>query len=182
MNKIKILLMAAVLVISSGAAMAQKTGYVSIDQIIGIMPEAARIDSQMQKFQSDSLAQEYMSLFEQYKYYDSLLSKTDTTKMPVSLRKKYNEDRENVAYQVQNWQGIAQNLYQQKQNELLAPVYRKVMNAIQTVAKEKGYTYVYDKSVLVVGPTGDDLLPYVAARLNVKVPPNVPVGLGGATK
>lgn len=177
MNKFKIFLMAAVLVCSSGVAMAQKTAYVSVDQIISIMPEAARIDSQMQKFQSDSLANEYVALFEQYKYYDSLLTKTDTTKMPVSLRRKYGEDRDNVAYQVQNWQQIAQNLYQQKQNQLLEPVYRKVMNTINAVAKEKGYSYVYDKSVLIVAPPADDLLPAVAQRLNIKLPPNANAGL-----
>jgi outer membrane protein len=177
MNKFKIFLIAAILVFTSGAAMAQKTGYISLDQVIGIMPEVARIDSSMQRFQQDSINQEYVSLYEQYGYYDSLLTKTDTTKMPASLRKQYRTDRDNIAYQVQNWQQIAQNAYQSKQNELLAPVYRKVMNAVQTVAKEKGYTYVYDKSSLVVGPQGDDLLPAVAQKLNVKLPPNAQVGL-----
>lgn len=177
MNKIKLFLIAAVLVISSGAAMAQKIGYVSVDQIIGIMPDAARIDSLMQKYQTDSINQEYVSLFEQYTYYDSLLTKTDTTKMPISLRKQYRQDRENIAYQVQNWQAIAQNAYQAKQNQLLEPVYRKVMTAIQNLAKEKGYAYVLDKTGLIVAPPGDDLLPLVAARLNIKIPPNVPTGL-----
>ena len=97
--------------------------------------------------------------------------------MPVSLRKQYHTDLEGIAYQVQNWQSIAQNAYQAKQNQLLQPVYAKVMNAIQGIAKEKGYTYVYDKSVLIVAPPGDDLLPAVAQRLNVKLPPNIQTGL-----
>ncbi len=177
MNKIKFLFIAAAIIFTSGAAMAQKTGYISLDQIIGIMPEVSKIDSQMQAYQRDSINQEYVSMYEQYGYYDSLLTKTDTTKMPVSLRKQYRTDRDNIAYQISNWQSIAQNAYQSKQNELLAPVYRRVMTAVQTVAKEKGYTYVYDKSVLIVGPNGDDLLPAVAAKLNVKVPPNAQVGL-----
>jgi outer membrane protein len=177
MNKIKILFIALALVCTSGMAMAQKTGYISLDQLIGIMPEVARIDSQMQVYQRDSINQEYVNLYEQYGYYDSLLTKTDTTKMPVSLRKQYRSDRDNIAYQISNWQSIAQNAYQSKQNELLAPIYRKVMQAVQNVAKEKGYVYVYDKSVLLVGPNGDDLLPAVAAKLNVKLPPNVQVGL-----
>lgn len=177
MNKFKIFLIAATLVFTSTAAMAQKTGYISLDQIIGIMPEIAKIDSQMQLYQRDSINQEYVNLYEEYGYYDSLLTKTDTTKMPVSLRRQYRTDRDNRAYQISNWQSIAQNAYQAKQNELLAPVYRRVMTAVQDVAREKGYTYVYDKSVLIVGPQGDDLLPAVATRLKIKVPPNVQVGL-----
>jgi len=177
MNKLKLFLIAAALVFSSSAAMAQKSGYISIDQLLSIMPEAARIDSLMAKFQADTLTQEYVNRVDQYKYYDSLLTKTDTTKMPASLRKKYAEDRDNVAYEIQNWQAIAQNAYQSKQNQLLGPVYQRIMTAIRAVAKEKGYTNVYDKQILIVGADTDDLLPAVAARLNVKLPPNFPVGI-----
>jgi hypothetical protein len=41
---------------------------------------------------------------------------------------------------------------------------------------------VYDKSVLIIGPTGDDLLPAVAQKLNIKVPAQVPIGVNPATK
>lgn len=177
MNKIKILLMAAVLVFTSATAMAQKTGYISLDQVIGIMPEVVKIDTLMQKYQRDTINTEFSSLIEQYNYKDSILTKTDTTKMPTSLRKQYRTDLEGIAYQVQNWQSISQQAYQAKQGTLLQPIYAKVLNAIQAVAKEKGYTYVYDKSVLVIAPNGDDLLPAVAQKLNIKVPPNAQVGL-----
>ena len=176
MNKFKILLMAAFITVSS-TALAQKTGYISIDQMISIMPEVNRIDSQLQKFQADTVNAEFQSLIEQYGYKDSILNKTDTTKMPASLRKQYRSDLEGIAYQVQNWQAISQQAVQNKQNQLLAPVYRKVMSAIQTVAKEKGYTYVYDKSVMVLGPNADDLLPAVAAKLKVTVPKDMQIGL-----
>lgn len=177
MKKFRIYLIAAALVFTSGTAMAQKTGYVSLDQLLGIMPEVAKIDSAMQKFQADTLNAEFTSLIEQYNYKDSILTKTDTSGMPVSVRRQYRADLEEIAYQVQNWQAISQNYYQAKQNRLLEPVYRKVMTAVQKVAKEKGYTYVYDKSVLIVGPKGDDLLPAVAQELKVQVPPNALIGL-----
>jgi outer membrane protein len=176
MNKIKILLIAAAISISS-AALAQKTGYISVDQVIGIMPEVAKIDTLMQRYQADTINTEFSALIEQYNYKDSILTKTDTTKMPTSLRKQYRSDLEGITYQVQNWQAISQQAYQQKQNQLLAPVYRKVMTAIQAVAKEKGYTYVYDKQVLILGPNADDLLPAVAAKLKVAIPKDLPIGL-----
>ena len=168
--------MAAFITVSS-AALAQKTGYISVDQVISIMPEVVKIDSQLQKYQADTVNAEFASLIEQYNYKDSMLNKTDTTKMPSSLRKQYRSDLEGIAYQVQNWQAISQQAIQNKQNQLLAPVYRKVMSAIQAVAKEKGYTYIYDKSVLILGPNGDDLLPAVAQRLKVTVPKDLQIGL-----
>jgi outer membrane protein len=176
MNKFKLVLLAAFIAISS-AALAQKTGYISVDQMISIMPEVAKIDSQLQKFQMDSIASEYEIIVKDYKYRDSLLNGPDTLKMPKSVRTQHEQALQQDAYQLQNWNQISQNVIQSKQNQLLAPVYRKVMGAIQAVAKEKGYTHVYDKSVFVIAPTGDDLLPAVAARLKVTVPKELQIGL-----
>lgn len=182
MNKFKFLLIAAVLVFSSGAAMAQKTGYVDLNLVIQIMPDAARIDSMMQVYQQDSLGKQFESLVRDYKYRDSILSSKDTLTMPASVRQQHESTLQQVGYQIQNWQNISGQYYQAKQNQLLEPVYRKVLKAVQDVAKEKGYSYVYDKSVLIVGPTGDDLLPAVAQKLNIKVPAQVPIGVNAATK
>lgn len=181
MNKFKFLI-AAALVFTSGAAMAQKTGYIDVNVVIQIMPDAAKIDSVMNKFQQDSLSKEFENLVRDYKYRDSILSSKDTITMPISVKQQHQSTLQNVAYQIQNWQSLSQQYYQAKQNQLLEPVYRKVMKAIQDVAKEKGYSYVYDKSVLIVGPTGDDLLPSVAQRLNIKVPAQVPVGVNTAAR
>lgn len=182
MNKFKFFLIAVALVLSGSAAMAQKTGYIDVNMVIQIMPEAARIDSLMDKFQQDSLTKEFENLVRDYKYRDSILGSKDTLTMPASVKQQHQNTLQNVAYQIQNWQTLSQQYYQAKQNQYLEPVYRRVMNAIQTVAKEKGYSYVYDKSVLIIGPTGDDLLPAVAQKLNVKVPAQVPIGVNPATK
>jgi len=176
MNKFKLLLLAAFISISS-VALAQKIGYISVDQVIAIMPEVNDIQSKLEKYRKDTINTEFASLIEQYQYKDSMLTKTDTTKMPAALRKQYRNDLEEIAYQVQNWQALAEQAIQQKQNQLLIPLYRKVMEAVQAVAKEKGYTYVYDKSVLLIGPNGDDLLPAVAQRLKLTVPKDMQIGL-----
>src|SRR5215212_2143641 len=131
MNKFKFFVILAVALAVSSAAMAQKTGYISVDQVLQVMPEVGKIDSLMKKYQADTINTEFASLIEQYNYKDSLLTKTDTTKMPTALRKQYRTDLEGIAYQVQNWQAISQNAYQGKQNQMLEPVYRKVMKAVQ---------------------------------------------------
>jgi outer membrane protein len=73
-------------------------------------------------------------------------------------------------YELQNWQQISQQLTQNKQDQLLEPIYTKAIEAIQTVAKENGYAYVYTKDALLVAPPADDLLPLVAKKLNLTVP------------
>jgi outer membrane protein len=172
MNKIKLVLLAAVVIVAAGSANAQgqKSGYISVEQMVSIMPEVGKIDTLLQKFQNDSLNTEFASLIQEYNYKDSILTKTDTTKIPASVRRQHRIDLESIAYQVQNWQQLSQNYMQGKQQQLLAPVYQKVMDAIRAVAKENGYAFVYNQEALLVAPPGDNLLPMVAKKLNVKLP------------
>jgi outer membrane protein len=170
MNKIRIFILAAVMVLVSGSAMAQKTGYISVDNVVRLMPELGKIDTLMQKYQADSINTEFASLVSDYNYRDSLLSSKDTMKMPATVRDQHRQALQQISYQVQNWQQIAQQAYQSKQQELLAPVYRKVMATINSVAKENGYAYVYTQEALIVAPPADDLLPLVAKKLNLKIP------------
>ncbi|MER3497518.1 MAG: hypothetical protein C4308_02190 [Chitinophagaceae bacterium] len=175
MKKIlSVFVIAAGLIAISAQANAQtKIGYMSVDQMVSIMPEAAKIDSLLQKYQSDSLNSTFKTIIDEYNYKDSMLNKTDTSKTPKSILNQYRTDLNILAYQVQNWQTITQQAIQNKEEELLAPLYTKVITALRTVAKEKGYTYVLSKDAFLVAPDGDDLLPAVAAKLGVKLPPGM---------
>ena len=169
MNKIKIFLLAVILA-TTGSVMAQKSAYISVDNVVGLMPDLGKIDTLMQRYQVDSINSEYASLVADYKYRDSILNSKDTLKMPASVRDQHMQTLQQISYQMQNWQQISQQAYQSKQQELLQPVYRKVMDAIRTVAKENGYAYVYSQEALLVAPPADNLLPLVAKRLNLKLP------------
>jgi outer membrane protein len=186
MNKFKLFLLAAVLVISAGSvnAQGQKSGYISVEQMVSLMPELGKIDTLLQKFQNDSLNTEFASLIQEYNYKDSILTKTDTTKIPASVIRQHRQDLQQIAYQVQNWQSLSQNYMQGKQQELLAPVYQKVMDAIRAVAKENNYGFVYNQEALLVAPPADNLLPLVAKKLKVNLPNQGQAGAqtGGTTR
>lgn len=180
MNKFKLFFLAALIIAGAGSAQAQgqKAGYISVEQMVSIMPEAARIDTLLQKFQTDSLNTEFAGLIQDYNYRDSMLNKSDTSKMPASIKREHRQALEQIAYQVQNWQQISQNVMESKKQQLVAPLYQKVMAAINQVAKENGYAFVYSQEALLVAPPGDNLLPMVAKKLNVKLP--TPNSNGGA--
>lgn len=172
MNKIKLFLLATVVTVAAGnvQAQGQKSAYINMDQMLSIMPEVGKIDTLLKKFQTDSLNTEFAGLIQDYNYRDSMLNKTDTTKMPPAVKREHRQQLEQIAYQVQNWQQISQNVMQSKQQELLAPVYQKIYAAINQVAKESGYGYVYKEEALILAPPADNLLPLVAKKLNVKLP------------
>jgi len=169
MNKIK-LFVVAMLVVAGFSASAQKTGYISLDQVVALMPEVRKIDSTLQRFQADSLNPQFAYFVSEYNRKDSILNSKDSSKTPVAVRNQMRQEMEGLAYQLQNWQGYVQNEMQEKQNELLQPIYVKAMNALNEVAKANGYSYVYSKEALLVAPPADDLLPLVAKKLNIKLP------------
>lgn len=170
MNKIKLFFVAAVLLISASSAMAQKTGYISVDQVVSLMPETARLDSLLRKYQADSINPQFQYIVSEYNRKDSMVNGKDSTKFSAAVKSQMRQELEGYAYQIQNWQTIAQQALQGKQQDLLEPIYRRVDGAIQAVAKESGYAYVLNREALLVMPPADDLLPLVAKKLNLKVP------------
>jgi outer membrane protein len=158
-------------VLFAGSANSQsKMGYISVDNIVSLMPEVARLDSLLERYQSDSLNPEYAALVQRYQWDDSLYR--DSVRTPKAVREEIAKKLPGYIYQIQNWQAIVNQAMEGKQNELLAPVYNKVYAAIRAVAKEKNYTHVFNREAFIVAPDGDDLSLLVAQKLKVTIPPN----------
>jgi len=174
MKKLKVLVVVVGFLVS-GSVMAQsKFGYISVDNMVAIMPKTAKLDSLIEKYQTDSIAPQYQQLISTYQFKDSLYR--DSVKTPAAVRQQIAQELPGLIYQLQNWNQIVQQLTEAKQNELLSPIYREVYEAIKTVAKEKGYTHVFNKEAFLVAPEGDDLIVAVAAKLKVTLPPQLKPG------
>ncbi|MEO8404047.1 MAG: OmpH family outer membrane protein [Chitinophagaceae bacterium] len=178
MKKLKAIVVAACFLFAGTVASAQtKIAYISVDQVVGLMPATARIDSLVQQYGADSIQPEYARLITQYQWKDSVYR--DSLHTPKSVRDQIAKELPSFIYQIQNWQQIAQQASEAKQNELLAPIYKEVYDAIKAVAKEKGYSHVFARESLIVMPDGDNIFTLVAAKLKVKVPPQAAQQPGG---
>ena len=170
----------SVIVVSAGLLFAgntnaqMKAGYISVDNMVGIMPETAKLDTLLERYQADSINPQYAQIVSLYQYKDSVYR--DSLKTPPAVRKQIEQELPTLIYQIQNWQDIVKQAMDAKQNELLAPIYRKVYDAIKLVAKEKGYTHVFSKEAFLVAPDADDMITAVAAKLKVPIPKATPAG------
>lgn len=177
MKKLKVLVAAVCLILVANVSQAQtKIGYIDAETVLYLMPEVASIDSQMRQFQIDSIGAEYSSLMQNYQYKDSLVRADSNRKLPPAVRQQYERDLQQLIGTLQGWQETAQQIAQAKQNQLLAPVMKKINDAINAVAKEKGYTYVLTRDSFLVAPDSDNLLMPVAAKLKITVPPQLQPG------
>lgn len=171
MKKISFLLIALISLLGATQASAQKIGYISVDEVVGQMPELGRIDTLLQRYQMDSLGSRYQYYLSEFQRKDSMVNGPDSLKNypNPAVRAQVREELQQLGGTLQNWQSLAGQAYESKKNTLLEPVLRKVYAAINATAKENNYTYVLSKENLIVAPQGDDIILLVLRKLGVRV-------------
>ena len=155
---------------TASAQQAIKIGYFDLEAMISIMPGAEKIDSILQAFSRDSINAEYQFRVEEFNRNDSTL-RADSAKMPAKVYQERKQKLFQEFYLLQNWQEYSQQMYQEKQQQLVAPYAQKAIEAFKAVVKEAKYTHVFRSDVFYEAPEADNLLPMVAKKLGVKVPP-----------
>lgn len=173
----KKLLLGAVMSLGMMITTAQtKIGYINTDELMAIMPEASKINSDLNEYQA-TLQQQGLTLQKEFEtkrdqYYKDSASYSNSKKEIVR------DELVKLLTRLQSYDQEIQEKAQKYAQEKIGPVRTKALDAIKLVAKEKGYTYVIDEasSSLLVMPPGDDLLTAVKAKLGIKDPPPAPAG------
>ncbi len=155
------------------ASAQQKIGYISLDELMSVMPEAKTINADLVEYQN-SLGEMGKNLETEFEKKRDQYFKDSLTLTPTMKEIRRDELQKMIA-RLQGYDQEAQEKVNQYAQTKIAPVQAKALDAIKTVAKEKGYGYVIDNTSnsLLVMPTGDDLLPFVKTKLGIKDP--VPV-------
>jgi outer membrane protein len=167
----KKLFVAGVMALGFFTASAQnKIGYINTDELIGIMPEAEKVDQELREYQ-ESLAIAGQDMVRDFRYKDSVFS-ADSAKLNASMKEIKRNELIKLYQDAQNWNTKAQEMYQAEAQKKIAPLRDKAMNAVRSVAKESGYSYILDINAVIVGPPGDDVIGLVKKKLGIKdIPP-----------
>jgi outer membrane protein len=170
MKKVFGLLLFAALILTAQDVVAQsfKTGHINRDDIIMALPE---YDTAMKAY--NAYGQELTNALElmQVEYNNKLDQYVKDSKTLTDLVKA-NKEQElaDMQNRISNFQQQAQTQLQDKQASLLNPIIEKVTAAITAVAKEGGFTYVYDVRTLVYFDPlkSTDMAPLVKTRMGLK--------------
>lgn len=158
--------------VSINASAQNKIGYISLDELIGVMPEAEKADGELKEYQA-SLAQQGQDMMKELGDKDSLFVR-DSAKLSPSMKEIKRNELIALYQRVQGWNQQAQDMYQQKAQEKIAPLRDKAHASIKAVAKESGYAYILDANSVIVGPPGEDILELVKKKMGIKdIPPPV---------
>jgi len=126
----------------------QLFGHVNSQDILSAMPEAATaqlaLQSELEVLQQtgQTMMQEFESQQKQFQI--------DQENMNDAIRNTKIKGLEDLQARILTFEQTAEQSIQMKQAELFEPILTKIQNAIDEVAKEKGYSYVFD----VVGLQG----------------------------
>ena len=171
MNRVfKVLFLGVALFVMSGLAQAQvKIAHVNTAEILDAMPEKAKAEKDLEKYygelqtQLQTMAQEYQTKLQDY----------EANQAAMANLMKQSKEREILDLQnrIQQFQANAETEFENKRAQLLKPILDKIQNAINTVGKEKGYTYMLDLATgatVYVGTDAVDATKDVKAKLGIK--------------
>lgn len=170
MKKSLILLFAAMLAFSA-SAFAQKTvklGHINSSDLMQIMPGK---DSAQAAFEAEVkiLEGELKAMQDELekKLADYQSRKDQMTEL---IRTTKEQELNDLSQRIQIYQQNAQKKLQEKEAELLQPIIDRAKQAISDVAKENGYTYIFDTSAgaVLYQQDSDDILNLVKKKLGLK--------------
>lgn len=147
---------------------AQKIGYISADEVIQLMPEAAAVQTQLDQYQQSL----YQNADDQKAALQEAVQKfyKDSATMSPSLKEVKRTDLQKQVADISGMDQKIQNQFEQKRQELSLPIQKKLQGAIEEVAKENGYTYIFPREALIYMPPSSDIGPLVRKKLGLKEP------------
>jgi len=169
-NIVKALTVALLVVFSLNNVAAQtKVGHINLGELVSVMPEAKKANAEIDTMQAqlvreiDRKSNEFRIKYDQYK-----ADMSKGTLLP-SIQKSREEELNNLQQDLQGFQQRAQDDLDKRRMELYQPIIKKAQDAVNVVAKEKGYTYVLDSSAgtVLFSNEADDLMSAVKTKLNI---------------
>lgn len=159
----------SVMFLSTGLVKAQTLKFAHIDsqELIQAMPETKAAQAEIQK-QAKGLDDQMSDMQKEYQTKLNEFSEKQDSLTDIVRQAKV-EDLQNLQQRIQSFNQMAQKQLQQKQSELMQPIFDKANKTIAAVAKEQGVIYVFDtNAVLYHSSASIDLLPLVKAKLGIQ--------------
>ena len=171
MNKFfKVFFLAAALFAVNGFANAQvKIAHVNTNEVMNAMPEKTKAEKSLENYYNE--LQEQLKVM--YNEYSTKLQDYQANAETMSNLVKQSKEKELVDLEsrITAFQANAENEFEAKRAELLAPLLEKIQNAINAVGKEKGFTYILDVATgttVYIGTDAVDVTKDVKAKLGIK--------------
>ncbi|MDD3629476.1 MAG: OmpH family outer membrane protein [Bacteroidales bacterium] len=145
-----------------------KIGHLNTNDLMQVMPgvdsagQALNDYAQNLQKQLETMVSEFQTKYDEYL--------TNEAQYVDAVKQIKQKELVDLQTRIQDFQNDAQDLLAKKEQELMQPFIDKAKNAIDEVAKEKGYTYILDTSTgsVLYWEGGDDIMMFVKEKLGIK--------------
>ena len=164
----KILLAVALAFPMFVSAQTLKIGIVDTNAVLSVMPETQAAQTKIAET-SKKYEDEYALLQEQMKkLYDDFSAMPENE--PQAIKDRKTRELSEMQQKIQNFLQNADQDLQKVQQELMSPIFAKVRNAVESVGKEGGYSYIEENSptILYYAAPVEDCTAAVKAKLGLK--------------
>ena len=151
-----------------GNAMAQKNlklGHINSQELMQIMPGRDSVQNVLQNEVTElenTLKQ--MQAEAEKRYNDYVANQAGWTEL---IRQTKQREIQDMSARIQEFQENAQKQLQDREAELTKPIIDRAKKAIEDVAREGGYTYIFDGAGLLYSNDSEDIMPQVKKKLGI---------------
>lgn len=161
-------LILALLIALPVSVFAQKFGVVDEQAIISSLPDVKNVESQLAEA-SKTYENELQKLTEEFnkKMTEFQALQKDTT-TPESIKERRMQELQELDQKMQQFQNTAMEDLRRQQQQLMAPIQQKVIDAIKAVGQEGGYTFILPSGIPYYQGAGvEDATNAVKAKLGI---------------
>ena len=146
-----------------------KFGHINSQELLSLMPERDSAEATIQKYAKDLEAElEIMNVEYNNKLNDFFEKRDNLTPLVKQTKEQELQEFQN---RIQDFTNNAQQDLQQQEAQMIQPIIQKAEKAIKDVAKENGFTYIFDLSrgaVIYFSEQSEDILPLVIKKLGLE--------------
>lgn len=169
MKKILICLLFAMwMAVPKAEAQTVKLGYLAVDQVMALMPEMDSVRTVMINFEDQLNSQ--------------IKAKTDNIQTKLTayqnlgddvgadVKKEKEDELQSLNNDLVKFRSDAQQAVNEKESKLLAPLYEKLQEAINAVARQNRFTQIFKAEALLYNATAENIFELVAIYLGIEIP------------
>ena len=149
-----------------------KFGHINAQEIITVMPEFTKAQNDIQTLEKQLTAELQRTQEEFNKKYQEFQQAIAKDSLPPNIAERRQKELQDMMQRQEQFQQEAQQQMQKAQADAMAPIYKKLDDAIKAVGAAEGVIYIFDLARTPVAYVNEsqsiNLTPKVKTQLGIK--------------
>ena len=143
-----------------------KFGHLDLEEVYDVMPGKDTIDVIFKEFRA-GLEAEGLAMQKEVETAYTEYQQKQHTYTPAQAKIKQ-EEIQKMYHKLQEFTANANDMLEDKKEELIMPFQKRILEAAEEVGREEGYTYIFNAQALSYGAESENIADKVKAKLGIQ--------------